>query len=147
MRRLVALLAVLVLGTGPAHALDDVDEDGIEPPKDKCPTVAEPDRTNGCPLYKRELTRAYAPADRLWLGQLIAPSKGLRAGQKVYIYQVRPGKDLLVATAVTKKDGSYRATFGTYKANYYAKANMVIDPTTGQAKKVFSDILVIQGIS
>ncbi len=147
MRRLAALLAVLVLGTGPAHALDDVDGDLVEPPKDKCPTVAEPDRTNGCPLVKREITRGYAPIDHLFIGELSGPSKALYARQTVYLYQRKTGKDPLLAKGRTRADGSYSVRFAATKATYYLKVKRTIDPRTGLAKKILTDDLVLHAIS
>ena len=147
MRRLAALLAALLLAAGPAHALDDADGDLIEPPKDKCPTVAAPDRTNGCPLVPRQITRGYAPIDHEFTGVLTAPSKALRAGQTVYLYQRKLGKDPLLATGRTRGDGSYVVRHAATKAVYYLKVKASIDPKTGKAKKLFSEDLVLHAIS
>lgn len=147
MRRLVALLAAGVLLAGPAHALDDADGDGVEPPRDKCPTVAEPDRGNGCPLVTREITRGYAPIDHLFTGVLTAPSKPLRARQRVYLYERKRGKDPLLASARTRKNGSYSVRFAATKATYYLTVKGAIDPLTGKAKKLTSEDLVLHAIS
>jgi hypothetical protein len=151
MRRLAALAAALtaavVLAAVPASALDDVDGDGVEPPKDKCPTVAAPGRSHGCPIVARELTRSYAPIDHVFAGVLTAPSKALRARQTVYLYQRKLGKDPLVATGRTRANGSYVVRHAATKATYYLKVKSAIDPATGKAKKIVTEDLVLHAVS
>jgi hypothetical protein len=143
MRRLAVLCATLLAAAclsgvpTSAWAADGEDTDGdlVLTPKDKCPTLPEPDRGNGCPI------------DHKFLGTLECGRRALRARQWVYVYVVRPGKDGLVGKGRTRGDGSFAVTFAATKANYYAIVRGSIVPTVGQAKRTRSNLLVLHAIS
>jgi hypothetical protein len=155
MRRLAVLCATLLAAAclsgvpTSAWAADGEDTDGdlVLTPKDKCPTLPEPDRGNGCPLVPRSLAIGYAPIDHKFLGTLECGRRALRARQWVYVYVVRPGKDGLVGKGRTRGDGSFAVTFAATKANYYAIVRGSIVPTVGQAKRTRSNLLVLHAIS
>jgi hypothetical protein len=117
---------------------DDVDEDLVPVLQDRCPTL-KTFTENGCPLRSRSLGLAARAHPKRVAGVLSAPGRpALRAGRTVFIWKVRPGPDLKVATRTTTSLGKFSAKVA--KGKYYATAPAVIVPTVGQALQTTSGI-------
>jgi hypothetical protein len=122
-----------VLYNGPTAA--DKDHDFIPTPQDRCPTLREPDRANGCPLVDRTLSIAYVKSASKFIGFLTAPGhRKLQSHLTVTVFKVRPGADKKIGKDVTNRRGKYVVHKDAQRGRYYAKTPAILIPKAGQAK-------------
>ena len=112
---------------------DDLDQDGILVPTDKCPSLASP-RPNGCPLRNRTLSIAYSTTRHAFVGRLLAKGYApLHARRPVMVFKVRAGADLKVGQVTTNRRGFYDLHRGKKPGRYYAKSPGLIVASVGEA--------------
>ena len=126
-----------LLYNGPTSA--DLDEDLLATPTDKCPGL-KAFTANGCPLRDRALTLRARYGPKRVVGRLYAAGyPALYVGRTVAIWKVRPGPDRKIARRTTDSLGRFKARVG--KGRYYATAQGLIVPTTGQVAATTSPIV------
>jgi hypothetical protein len=110
----------------------DTDSDGVPDESDQCPTVPG-DSISGCPAISRTLSFGWS--DGAWRGRLSSDRTTCHRQRPVRIFRVDAGPDTRVATATTRRDGSWTEAAGRPQRSFYAVAPQVVVPGVGICAK------------
>lgn len=126
-------LARYLASDGPA----DADADGVLDSGDLCPQVFAPEKSDGCPRFRRTVSLYFYLSDRYraFAGELTGP-RGCIEGSRVRIFKIkRGGRTVKVASATAyydhHDDDNYWIPTRRTRGRYYAKIKRELHPDVG----------------
>jgi uncharacterized delta-60 repeat protein len=136
-------LARYLASDGPA----DADADGVLDSGDLCPQVFAPEKSDGCPRFRRTVSLYLYLSDRYraFAGELTGPW-GCIEGSRVRIFKIkRGGRTVKVASATAyygdREGDNYWIPTQRTRGRYYAKIKRELRPDVGWCSAARSDVL------
>jgi hypothetical protein len=130
-------------GDGRGDACDgDDDNDGLGDGQDAC-RQAPAETANGCPFISRTVSLAYSEAKAAFRGSISSEEWTCRAGERVKLFAVDPGRDTLVGQDLSDSEGRYAIAALPRPGRYYARAPRSTDPGAGTCRTARSRTLLL----
>ncbi|HXF01328.1 MAG TPA: hypothetical protein VN458_13395 [Solirubrobacterales bacterium] len=124
----------------------DADADGLLDPIDLCPQIFAPEKSDGCPRYRRSVSLDLGRygGERIFSGYLTG---GCLQKSRVRVFKIKPGgRKVKVAGGTPDYDGhfgewSYGIPTNRTRGRYVAKLRRQLQPDVGWCSAARSDVL------